>query len=137
MTKRYGRNQKRRHVARIAELEKQVSGLDDMVERLRRDRAKAESEATMHRITASQAREKALTDAIKNMHIYKRALEMMAEAMGRKLGDELRPHAERILAAERSMARFDVEIRPDHVLQCDVIQGAIPAIGYRFMMPKG
>lgn len=130
MTKRYGRNQKRLHVARISELESVVGELRQAVLR-------AEREATMHRTTASQSREKALTDAIKNMPIYKHALDRMAEAMGRRLGDELRPHAERILSSSRSMARFDVEIKYDYVVQCNVIDGVIPAIAYRVMMPKG
>lgn len=131
MSKRYGRNQKRAHRERIAELEAQLE--------TRQGELDAARGAVWHaRRALGTARSDALMEYAKEHGLVEHAIRQIGHELGRALGAELKPHAERVLAADRdrkpiSLALYaDVAMDGNH--EVSVIRGEIPAIHYNVMV---
>lgn len=88
MSKRYGRNQKRAHRQRIAELEQTI---DSLLGRLR-----------MANFAEEQAHNKALKYFMEHTGLMDRAVDQMMYHMGKAVGDELKPHAVKLFEENKN-----------------------------------
>lgn len=99
MAKRYGRNQKRRHLAEIAQLESYIT--------------RVERKATYAEFRAENARDEAFNDFIKQGDIYKYALGECAYGVGRGLAEQLNEHRDKVLGmVVKEPMKFSYSVRP-------------------------
>lgn len=104
---RYGRNQKRQARARIAELEATLAQTNENLLHMKRRAERAEVRATQAETRAYNAESLAFERFAAGSGLLKHLVERMAQEMGQRLGDELRPHAERLLSqAQRNPPRL-------------------------------
>lgn len=133
MSKRYGRNQKRLHLKRIAELEHAEKALLERV-------ALEMSAAKRARARLEEAKAIALTEWLNRKEEIGHYRELIAKGLARHYAPELEKHARRILeaAARQEPYRFSpsIEAIPDHFLQETVIRGEIPAIRYNVAVTR-
>lgn len=108
MAKRYGRNQRRAHRERIAQLEQSERSLARRVQY-------AEHESR-------EAYTRALNHIIENTDLYKYCMGEISYGLGRGLADALNPHAEKLLDTVLRESRTEVEFRMDR--GPDISQGA-------------
>lgn len=116
MSKRYGRNQKRAARQKIAELEGRLAS----------------------------AKEEAFQDYARQHDMIGEAVKRIGVELGRALGPQLLPIAEKILASDRRSERhlmspvpfeLSAEVRPYDMVT--VIRGEIPRLNYNFaIMPE-
>lgn len=125
MSKRYGRNQKRAHRERIAELERRLSDLEAQV-------AQQTSRARAAEFRAANATEQAFKRLSEQQGYLEHVVKEIGVQLGRALGPELRPIAERILSSRREpspMCDLSAHASWDK-LETTVIRGEIPAFRY-------
>lgn len=129
MGKRYGRNQKRQAREQIASLTAQLAAARTLA-----DHATARAMAAERAIHSAEAR--AFDRFAQASGLLKAATEEMARAMGARLGDEVRPHAERLLTAAQSRCQepFSVRLAREAVEDVVTIRGEIPALHYAYRL---
>lgn len=96
---RYGRNQKRQARARIAELEATLAQTEENLMHMKRRASMAEVRATQAETRAYNAESRAFERFAASSGMLKQLAERMGMELGRALGEELMPHAERFLSA--------------------------------------
>lgn len=122
MASRYGRNKKRKDRQRIEEL-------TDALARERGVRIWNEARMIDAAFKKYMERHDLLHDAMMRI----------THAIGRQLGDELKPHAERLLASSRARGfdttpNFSVEKRYDDSFDAMTLSGEIPKIRYSIVI---
>lgn len=125
MSRRYGRNQKRAHKAKIAEAEAETARVS----------AQLQSEQYQHRQTRarlSEVKGAAFNEFLSQSGQYEAAVEHMSRELGRALGPKLMPEAEKVLRAGlqgRPPIRFEAFDDPMD-MRVTRISGEIPALRY-------
>ncbi len=124
MAKRYGRNQRRRHRAEIAELQTQIRRSELKYLELRRELQHVQKEA--------------LDRLMEKYGLVKRAVEIISEKLGDLLGPELMPHAMLLLKSSRTqrddspLVDFSLQERIGESFE--VLRGQIKAIDYNVVI---
>lgn len=130
MSKRYGRNQRRRHLAQIAELEVIAAQQNAAA-------SQAKADAWAARAALSEARAAALKEFVENAGYIEAATQRIAAELGRALPSELLEPARTLLAAQRKRPnplRPDFDARMDAQHHFAVLRGTIPSIAYNIQI---
>jgi len=120
MAKRFGRNQKRRMREQIAAAESRL--------------AAQEREAGMLRRRLVDARSDALEEYASRHALLKSAIDKIAHHLGHALGDQMMPHAEKLMAASVRRDRMPLRLHMHEAYREEkvtIIEGEIPALHYR------
>lgn len=127
MSKRYGRNQKRAARQRVAELE--------------RDLLVATGDVGRANQRLAHAKEDAFNEYTKQHDMIAEAVKRIGVELGRALGPELAPIAEKILASDRRAQRlpmspiaFDLSAQVNPYDAVTVIRGEIPSLRYNIAL---
>lgn len=131
MSKRYGRNKKRRHIEAIRSLERE---LYDMT--VQRDKARCEIALAQDR--ADRAMQNALNRFVESQDLYRLALKDIWSHLAFALGNELLPHAETIMngvARREPLISFDsITNYGEQSSQTTTIRGSIPSMHYQVVV---
>jgi hypothetical protein len=123
MTSRYGRNQRRAHRQRIAELEVAATT--------------AEHRARSAEARLSTAREDALRQLVRSEPYVQEAMRRVGSELGRAMGPHFAPHVEKLMQANQrrgpSPIRFDAAVDP-YEMTVSYIEGRIEPIVYRIAL---
>ena len=125
MTSRYGRNQRRAHRERIAELERAASA------------ATGRAFAAERRLAT--AREDALRGLVKSEPFIRAAMERLGHALGREMGPHFAPHVEKLMQINQrrspSPIAFDAKVSP-YEQTVSYVEGRIEPITYRVALSE-
>lgn len=132
MTRRYGRNQKRAHRERIAELERECVRLRKIA-----DSNADHARSALYR--AQNARAEALTDLLQNKEYIDLAVDVIAHELGAAMGPHYKTHVDKLIAARepRGVSTFKlrgIQDQDDMRRPVLTIEGKIEALFYRFRM---
>lgn len=127
MTKRYGRNQRRKHREQIAEMEKHVARVEAQNLTLRHNQGRAVEEA-FDMLMRDTGRIDAIT-------------ERLTVELARKFGDELMPVVKQIVDSGRHVQRrmpiaFDARVPYDQTSDVLHIRGVIPELNYNYTLMR-
>lgn len=133
--KRYRRNLRRQHREEIAQLTEKLVAANARAANLQIQWQRALAAESAARAAVLRAEELAFRRFMGATGLMRITLEQVAHAMGRKLGEELRPVAEKIIGASRPVSGIDFSVHADPVrVAARRIQAHIPAITYTFMV---
>ncbi len=129
MAKRYGRNQKRKHLEQINRLQWENYNMNENLISAR------------HSIAA--ARQDAFKEFAINTGAYKAAIAEIAYKLGERLGEELLPHAQKLLNARKGEL-LELKLDATHPYaesiyndyKYSTIDGSIPSLHYRIKVLK-
>lgn len=136
MSKRYGRNQRRKARTYIADLENRLSEICTKYEMEKERHIKTNTylkrDIAALRMGAEAAQEKAFANFVERQGLYERYVELIGAEIGRAVGVELKAAAELLLHAKRSnpMLRLDISEKGCCREKVHVIQGCIPEFRY-------
>lgn len=119
MSKRFGRNQKRK-------MRQQMDILENALKV-----SNVEKACLQYKLENAQSL--ALRRIMEQSGMYKAATERMAYALGRSLGDEIRPHAEKLLNS-RSQLNFSMRERDFANAEVTVLTAEIPHLRIQYVV---
>ncbi len=120
MSKRFGRNQKRKMREQIECLER---SLDVSTVQISSLRYKLDNAETL-----------CLQKFMDKSGMYERATKEMSYALGRRLGDELEPHAARLLNCSRqTLLSYNIR-NDDVVMQREILTAEIPHLRINYVV---
>lgn len=131
MSRRYGRNQKRRHLAEIERLGARLAEVESHLAYANRRWSRAESEATHARAEAREAEARAFERFAAAEGLLKAMSEQIGAELGRALGEKMLPVAQQIMTAQRpprlpTLSMHQSMTEPN----IRIIRGSIPALAY-------
>lgn len=128
MTSRYGRNQRREHRQKIAELE-------ELAARRQREASLAQSQRRDAENRARTAMEDAMRSVIRQKPVIEATMERIGAELGRAMGPHFAEHVHRLKAADRerrtpNLVSFDAVVPMDK-MRVSFIEGRVEPLHYR------